>query len=79
MHRPLIFRTREAAYGGLSETMKRLKLKRNKVMYLVKPPLTFDFYTTATKAFLPCESEIRTKILMTDLYLLVASWRKHYL
>ena len=39
MHRPLIFRTREAAYDGLSETRKRLKLKRNKVMYVVKPHL----------------------------------------
>ena len=37
------------------------------------PPLTFGFYTTATKAFIPCESKIRTKILMTDVYLLVGS------
>ena len=31
------------------------------------------FLYIATKAFLPCESEIRTKILMTDMFLLVGS------
>ena len=61
MHSILIFRTREAAYDGLSETMKRLKIKRNKVMYLIMsppPPLLvrseFSLWTSITECRFLC-------------------------